>query len=145
MAKGKSIVLTVEPRGYMTEGIAGEAMRPGMMCRIKAATAPVSGRYTFDGSATQATIVATNVGLIGETSTTAIASGARVMGYVPIIGDEFNALFLASEGAQAIGDAVGPNSDGMFIAAGTGYEVMEAITVGATPTVGTLVHVRKTS
>lgn len=143
MAKGNSIILSVPANGHHVEGIAGETLRPGMACRNKAATAPVSGRYTFDGSATQAGIIVYNSGLLGDTNTTSFASGERVYGYIPLPGDELNVLFLASEGAQAIGDEVGPNANGMFVAAGTGYEVLETITVGASPAAGTLVHVRK--
>ena len=140
MAKGKAIVLTVEAKGYRVEGLADSALLPGMVARIKAATEPVGGRHTLAGSATQANIVITEDHLQGKTNTDAYTSGGRCFGYVPLPGDEFNALFLASEGAQAIGDEVGPNAAGKFVGTGTGYEVLETITVGGSDT---LVHVRK--
>lgn len=144
MAKGKAIVLTVEPKGVFKEGIAGESVLPGSMVAIKAATEPVSGRHTFDAATTGGFGIAFNTGLLGDTNTTAVASGYRVNAYCPLSGDEMNVLFVASDGAQAIGDVVGPvGTDGKFAATGTGWIVLETITVGASPADGTLVHCMK--
>lgn len=137
--KGKAIVLTVEPKGKFSEGTADAAIKAGTMVDIKAATEPVGGRYTLAASATARYVVRTDE-LLGRIYSDTIAAGERVFAYLPESGDEFNALFLASEGAQAIGDEVGPDAAGKFIALGTGYKVMETITV---PASDTLVHVEK--
>jgi len=144
MAKGRDILLTVEPRGFFGEGIAGEIITPGTVLAIKAATAPVGGRHTLNADTTGAIGVALPDYLQGKLVTDTIPVGGRVQYYVPQAGDEFNALFVASDGAQAIGDEVGPvGAAGQFATAGTGYIVMEALTVGASPAAGTLVWVKK--
>ena len=144
MAKGKSIVLTVEPKGVFKEGIAAEAILPGTMVAIDAAVEPVGGRHQFNADTTAGFGIAYNSGLLGDTSTDSVAIGERVFAYSPLPGDELNVLFIASDGAQAIGDVVGPNgAAGLFAAAGTGWVCMETITVGAAPAAGTLVHCMK--
>jgi len=144
MARGRAIVLTVEPKGVFKEGVAGEVTLPGTMLAIKAATAMVGGRHTFNSATLDAFGVAFNAGLSGETNTTSVAIGGRVNAYCPLPGDELNVLFVASDGAQAIGDVVGPvGTDGKFAATGTGWIAMEAITVGASPAAGTLVFCMK--
>ena len=140
MAKGKSIVLTVEPKGNFGEGKAAEAVSPGQAVAIDAAVEPVSGRHSLNADGTLAVGIAYNDYLQGKTNADAYAIGDRVLFYTPQPGDECNVLFKASEGAQAIGDEVGPEAaTGDFIAAGTGWVVMETITV----TAAVLVHCRK--
>ena len=144
MAKGKSIVLTVEPKGNRIEGIAAEAILAGSMIAVDAAVEPISGRHSYNADTTAGVAIAYNSGLLGDINTDSVAIGERVFGYCPLPGDELNVLFLASEGAQAIGDVVGPSgAAGLFASAGTGWVCMETITVGATPTAGTLVHCMK--
>lgn len=144
MAKGKAIVLTVEAKGNRQEYIAAEAILPGSMVAIDAAVEPVGGRHQVNADTTAAFGVADIDFLQGKINTDAYASGDRVPVYVPLPGDELNVLFVASDGAQAIGDIVGPQgTDGKFAALGTGWVVMETITVGASPAAGTLVHVMK--
>jgi len=144
MAKGKSIVLTVQAKGNRQEYIAAEAILPGSAVAIDAAVEPVGGRHQVNADTTAAFGIADIDFLQGLTATDGYAVGDRVFVYSPQSGDELNALFVASDGAQAIGDVVGPvGVNGQFAAAGTGYVVMETITVGASPAAGTLVHVMK--
>jgi len=144
MAKGKSIVLTVEAKGNRVEGIAAEAILPGTMIAIDAAVEPVGGRHSINADTTAGFAIADIDHLQGKTATQSTAIGGRVFGYCPLPGDELNVLFIASDGAQAIGDVVGPNGGaGLFATAGTGWVCMETITVGASPAAGTLVHCMK--
>lgn len=144
MAKGKSIVLTVEAKGGRQEYIAAEALAPGTMVAIDAAVEPVGGRHSVNADTTAGFGIADVDYLQGKVNTDAYAIGDRVFVYVPQSGDELNVLFVASDGAQAIGDVVGPvGAAGLFAATGTGWVIMETITVGASPAAGTLVHVMK--
>jgi hypothetical protein len=144
MAKGNAIVLTVEAKGNRVEGIAAEAILPGTMIAIDAAVEPVGGRHSFNAETTAGFAIADIDYLQGKTNTDSTAIGERVFGYCPLPGDELNVLFVASDGAQAIGDIVGPvGTAGLFAATGTGWVIMETITVGASPAAGTLVHVMK--
>lgn len=141
MAKGRSIVLTVECKGQRLEGTAAEVISPGMGVAITAATEPVGGRHSLDAAGTNSVGVADVDYLQGRTNSTNYAVGERVFAYTPLSGDELNLLFKASEGAQAIGDEVGfEAATGLLVSAGTGYIVMETITVGGS---NTLVHVKK--
>ena len=47
MAKGKSIVLSVEPKGVFKEGIANGAILPGHCLEVDAAVEPTGGRHDF--------------------------------------------------------------------------------------------------
>ena len=144
MAKGKSIVLTVEAKGNFVEGTAAEAILPGIMIAVDAAVEPVGGRHSYNADTTAGFAIAYNDVLLGKSNIQGAAIGERVLGYAPLPGDQLNVLFVASDGAQAIGDVVGPvGTADLFAATGTGWVIMETITVGATPTAGTLVHVMK--
>ena len=144
MAKGKEIILTVEPKGNFGEGIAAEAVLPGSSVAIDAAVEPVGGRHALNAETALSVGIAIPDYLQGKTNTGSIAIGERVNYYSPLPGDELNVLFVASNGAQAIGDEVGPSgADGLFAAIGVGYVIMQTITVGASPAAGTLVWVKK--
>lgn len=141
MALGRSIVLTVEAKGQRFEGTAAEIISPGMGVAVTAATEPVGGRHSLDAAGTNSVGVADIDFLQGKTNASAYAVADRVFAYTPLPGDELNLLFKASEGAQAIADEVGfEAATGLLVSAGTGYIVMETITVGGS---NTLVHVKK--
>ena len=147
MATGKAIVLNVGEcggQGVRAEYIAAEALAPGTMVAIDAAVEPVGGRHQVNADTTAGFGIADVDYLQGRVNTDAYAVGERVPVYSPLPGDELNVLFVANDGAQAIGDVVGPvGVAGLFAATGTGWVIMETITVGAAPAAGTLVHVKK--
>lgn len=153
MAKGRSIVLTVEPKGLFKEGTAEGSIAPGECLEVDAAVEPTGGRPVYQAVVGAAdgerkpVIVAYNDALQGKTVSDSVADGERVFAYAPIPGDELNVLVKASVGALAIGDKlIIEAASGQCIAtAGTPemepFEVRETITVGGT---ATLVYVEYT-
>lgn len=94
MAKGKSIVLTSDPRGLFDEGIISGTPKPGVCLEVMAA-AFSGGRPTFR-AVTRATGAKGPIAVLladdlqGKTEDDAYVSGTRCKIYWPVAGDELN-------------------------------------------------------
>lgn len=155
MAKGNEIIVTAHPEGRFLEGIVSGTPKPGTIMQIKAATALVSGRPTWevynlasDGNvALIAVLLAKNK--FGQLATDAYVDGERCQLYCPEPGDELNVLKgdVAGTGDDfAIGDRLMiDDGTGKVIADSSGASVpficMETVT---DPTADQLVHVMYT-
>ena len=99
MALGNEIIVTPDPQGKFKEGyISGSGIKPGMFVQLKAATAAVGGRFTYevyapgtDGDRRQILIVLPDQ-LQGRTVDEAYTDGERCFLYTPAPGEELNAM-----------------------------------------------------
>lgn len=100
MAQGKNIIVSAAPRGVRLSGYISGTPKPGTIMQIKAATEPVSGKYTWEAFNRDAD---GNHGLMavllpdykqGKTETEAFVSGDFGDLYVPLAGEEINLLML---------------------------------------------------
>lgn len=123
--KGNDIVLSVPPRGVMEEGIVSGTPKPGTVMQIKAGTAPVNGRFTWEASSVTSGSPRMLALLLadpeqGKLPTDAYVSGTRCFLYFPLIGEEVNVLTAAEPGTGSadtfkIGDVLGVSNAGLAI------------------------------
>lgn len=104
MARGKSIVVTADPKGQFDEGFVGSGVTlyPGMIVQRDKSVALKGGRHTYvpynrdaDGNiAAGAHWVVTErlQSMIGKTYSESIAAGDRIQVYSPRRGEELNLL-----------------------------------------------------
>jgi len=134
MSKGTSIIVTADPMGVRQEGIISGTPYPGYCMQIKAATAPVSGRHTWEARSLTAGTKGEIALLLeddyqrflGVGAATAFGPGARGTAYVsgtrgfiydPVQGEDFNIYILDIAGTAddvAIGDLFGVAADGTW-------------------------------
>lgn len=154
MSKGKSIVLTVEPKGIFVEGICEGVINPGECVKTDAAVEPVGGRHTYEaanvggGDGERTPVIVADINrMLGKTNADAYADGERFFGYAPQPGDELNVLVKASVGNLAIGALLIIEAASGQCIATTGtpeMEPFEVLETSATSTSTRLVHVRYT-
>jgi hypothetical protein len=113
MPKGSEIIVSANPQGKFLEGYVSGTPKPGTIMQIKAATAAVEGRFTWEAFNRNADgdfgicAVLLPDSLQGAPVDTAYVSGARCFLYVPLPGEEMNVLKLDVAGTAddfAIGD-----------------------------------------
>jgi hypothetical protein len=99
MAHGNTIIVSAFPQGKFLEGIVEGALYPGTLLQIKAATARVSGRYTFQALAPSGgdgkpapIMVLTEDRMQGKLMTDVYTTLTRGFAYSPIAGEELNVL-----------------------------------------------------
>lgn len=124
--KGSVILLAAHPRGLFMEGTMYGTPYPGTVMTIKAATEPVSGRYTWepynrDADGNRSLIAVLLEGFHGAAYNTIYATGERARLYIPMPGEELNMLVSAAgtgtSDAIAIGDLLIPvDGTGLLIA-----------------------------
>jgi len=155
--KGQTIILSSEPRGKFEEFVVASGVTtllPGMFMR-KTTAALQNGRASVqvedagDGVKGPVCILLEDdlQGVVANT-TTAFTAGARVRGYWPVAGEEFNALLGDVSGtgdSVAIHDLFGISSAGKLKANSSygsiPFEAIEALTIG-TITADTLLAVQ---
>lgn len=126
MASGNEIIVSSEPRGRFTEGIVYGTPKPGTVMQIKAATAAIGGRFTWevytpgaDGNQRPIAVLLPDH-YQGRLATEAYASGERCFLYFPVAGEELNMLKGDVSGTAddfAIGDVlIVDNGTGKVIA-----------------------------
>lgn len=107
---GNEIILSSNPRGVFLEGTVDGTPKPGTVMQIKAATAAVGGRFTWEAYNQTAD---GNRGLIAvlnrdyfqaKAATAAYADGDRCSIYIPAPGEELNMLCEDQDAAIAISD-----------------------------------------
>lgn len=98
MAQGNNIVVTGEPRGRFLECTVSGTPKPGTAMLPVAATAAVSGRFTWavytpgtDGEQRMVAVLLSDR-LQGKLATDAYVTGTRGFLYIPLPGDELNML-----------------------------------------------------
>jgi hypothetical protein len=112
---GSKVLITGEPKGRVMNGLVSGTPKPGTVMQMKAATEPVSGRYTWEvyDQAADGNRPGGPIGVLlekgeGYSYATALEDGYECQVYVPLPGDELNMLVAASGtatgDAQAIGD-----------------------------------------
>lgn len=155
MARGNSILLSVQPRGVFHEGPVDGTPKPGTVMQIKAGTAmDDSGRFTWtafnrdaDGNHPGGPLgILLEDRLQGKLMTQAYAAGDRCRVYVPVAGEEFN-MIKGNEAGTADDVAVGSilmvnDGDGLLIHT-TGSPESEpflALEVVNDPTADQLIH-----
>ena len=123
MAKGNEIIVSAEPMGRFIEGIVYGTPKPGTCMQIKAATAAVNGRFTWevfnsdaDGDQRLVAVLLPDQ-LQGKLATDAYTSGDRCFLYCPIAGEELNMLVTDVDTGTADTFAIG---DLLMIDDGTG-------------------------
>lgn len=126
MARGKEIIVSADPKGVFLEGIISGTPKPGTCMQVKAATAMVGGRFTYeiyapgtDGDQ-RPVIVLLPDSLQGRLATDAYVTGTRGFLYCPAPGEELNMLMLDIAGTaddHAIGDI-------LMIDSGTGQLII---------------------
>lgn len=129
---GNNIILTPEPRGRRTEGVAAVDLLPGTVVQVKTAVAPDAGnRLTFEPYNTVASGVPKIIAIVdanwleGQTADTTILAGKRVFVYYPLPGDELNMLVDDVAGTGATSDfAIG---DPLMVQDGTGLLIDGAL------------------
>lgn len=163
MAKGNSIIVSAEPRGVFMEGIVSGTPKPGTVMEIKAATAPVSGRFTWqasskaDGAKQLIAVLLGDVlggklevgqtlawtGATVPTPGDAYVTGTRCFLYAPAAGEDMNMIIedQAGTASLAIGDLYGVDqTDGTLIPnssfASPCFTLLEAITIPSADCVG---------
>ena len=125
MAIGNEIVIS-SPYGRKVEGIISGTPKPGTVMQIKAATAAVGGRLTWEvynaaADGDQRLIAVLDIDhLQGKISTDAYVDGQHGFLWVPLPGDELNMLVSApgtgTGDAIAIGDLFMVNDgDGLLV------------------------------
>ncbi|MFA5056513.1 MAG: hypothetical protein WC485_00230 [Opitutaceae bacterium] len=154
MAKGNEIVLSANPKGVYLEGIVSGTPKPGTVMQIKAATAAVGGRHTWevfnaDADGNQRLIaVLLPDNLQGKTATDAYVDGDRCFLYCPIAGEELNMLVAAAGTGTGDALAIGAllivnDGDGILIATASTPESEPFIALEAVADLvaaGSLVH-----
>lgn len=115
MAKGNRIIVASNPRGLFEEGIISGTPKPGTCMEKTAATAPVSGRFTYravtraDGAIGSICVLLEDR-MQGKLATDAYVSGTRGFLYYPVAGEDLNMLVGDVAGTAddvAIGDLFG--------------------------------------
>lgn len=113
MAQGNEIIVSANPRGQFEEGTISGTPKPGTVMQVAAATAPVSGRFTWEvydlaADANRGPIaVLLPDSLQGTLATVAYTTGARCFLYFPAMGELLNMLVANIAGTSdtfAIGD-----------------------------------------
>lgn len=150
---GSVILLESNPRGHFMEGSVYGTPYPGTLMTVKAATEPVSGRYTWepyntDGNGTRQLIAVLLEPFHGASYATAYATGERCRLYIPVPGDELNVLVSASGTGTgdsiAIGGLLIPvDGTGVLIATTGSPEIepfMSLETAADVVAAGTLLH-----
>lgn len=140
MAKGNKIVISANPDpARFRECIVSGTPKPGTVMQLKASTAFVGGRPTYEARSLTAGSKGANAVLLpntleGQLSTTAYADGARGFLYFPQAGDELNMLLEDVSGTAdtvAIGDRFGVNNNGKLKRdssyTSTPYQAIEAL------------------
>ena len=123
MAKGNEIIVSAEPAGRFIEGIVYGTPKPGTCMQIKAAVAPVNGRFQWaaydpaaDGDQRIVAVLLPDA-LQGKTADDAYVSLTRCFIYCPIAGEELNMLVTDVDTGTADTFAIG---DLLMIDDGTG-------------------------
>jgi hypothetical protein len=135
MARGKSIIVTADPKGQIDEGYVGSGVTlyPGMIVQRDLAVALKGGRWTYvpynrdaDGNIPAGSywVVTERLqAMIGRTFSDSIAAGDRIQVYSPRAGEEINLLIenLAGTGDDhSIGEMLMPNDGTGKLIATTG-------------------------
>lgn len=156
MASGNEIIVSANPRGVFLEGIVDGTPKPGTIMQIKAATAAVNGRFTWEvfdaGADGDQRLIAVLLpdSLQGKTASDAYVDGDRCFLYVPAPGEELNVLVADISGTGddwAIGDLLIVDDGTGKLIATTGspesepFIGLEAVT---DPTADHLLHVMYT-
>lgn len=155
MAKGKSIIVSSNPKGNFGEGIISGTPKPGTLMEKVAATAPVGGRFTYQVAQRASGAIGPIIilleddlqGKLGVSSTAAYTggppapgdayvSGTRGFLYWPVSGEDFNLIVASVAGTAddvAIGDLFGvQTATGKLLAnssfAATPFESNEVVT-----------------
>ncbi len=156
MAKGNEIVVTSNPRGCFKEGLIDGALKPGTLMQLKASTAAVGGRFTWQryqrGTDGERSLVAVLLPdhLQGKTATQAYVDGDRCFLYCPVAGEEINVLVDDISGTAddvAIGDRFIIDTETGRLIATTGTpesEPFEALEAVVDPTADHLVYCQYT-
>lgn len=142
--KGNEVVLASPPKGHFIEGIIDGTPLPGTIMQLKAATAPVGGRHTWEVYNQSADGVRGIIAVLredhlqGKTVSDAYVSGSRGFLYCPIMGEELNVRVSAAGtgtgDAVAIGDKFMVDDGTGLLVAVTGaeqsapFQAMEALT-----------------
>ena len=135
MALGKEIIVSADPKGVFLEGIIEGTPKPGTCMQIKAGTAMVGGRFTYevynpgaDGEQ-RPVIVLLPDQLQGRLATDAYVTGTRGFMYCPAMGEELNMLVANISGTaddHTIGEVLMiDNSTGLLVTT-TGSPEMES-------------------
>ena len=114
MAKGNSIIVTPEPKGWFSECTISGTPVPGTCMEIVPSTAPVGGRFSYrarslaDGVQGPIIILLEDL-LQGKVKSDAYANGDRGFIYFPVNGEEFNMAIrdpagTGTAGVENIGD-----------------------------------------
>ena len=117
MAKGNNILVTAEPKGVFKEGIVDGTPLPGTIMQIKAATATVGGRHTWECANTdadgnqRAVAVLLEDRLQGKSSADAYVDADRCFLYFPLPGEELNVRW--AEAGTSTGDSIAIGDLGM--------------------------------
>lgn len=111
MAKGNKIIVTANPKGTFGGGYISGTPKPGTCVTIKAATAPIGGRHTWEAFSPASGAMAMfailledlngNLGVGSAAAYTggppapgdAYVTGAYVPLYFPVAGEDFNLIF----------------------------------------------------
>lgn len=155
MAKGLSIVVSADPRGVFLEGIISGTPKPGTCMQVKAATAPVGGRFTFEVVSRSSGAIGPiwvlreddfqgKVGVSNVAAYTggppapgdAYVSGTRGFLYAPVAGEDLNMIVASVSGTAddvAIGDLFGvQTATGKLLAnsafASAPFQALEVVT-----------------
>lgn len=134
MARGNTIIVNADPKGFFEEGYVTDTSLPGTHMEIVPATNPVGMRFSYRARSTAnggpgGTILLINDWEQGQIAAPTVTPTANTGGhklYYPLPGDEVNALVAESSGTgtsgeNLIGDSLSLNDSG-FLMAGTGTE-----------------------
>lgn len=98
MAHGNQIIVSANPKGVFLEGIIDGTPKPGTCMQIKAATAPVNGKFTWEAFNQSQDGVEALVAVLldnpeqGQIATVAAVSGEIRKLYCPAAGETLNML-----------------------------------------------------
>lgn len=137
------------PHGRIEPSIISGTPKPGTCMQMKAATAAVSGKFTFevfnlaaDGDPAPVAVLLSD-DMIGRLVTTAYTTGTLGDIYWPCIGDELNMLVDASLGDIAIGDKFSiDDGTGKLIAGASAALTFQALEAVSNPSADVHVHCR---
>lgn len=164
MARGNNIIVSSKPKGHFVDVIVSGTPKPGTFMQLKATTADVQGRFTYEARSTTsgakgevailmpdklqgAVGVGASLGAnLGNTPGDAYVSGRVGQVYFPVAGEELNAIVLSVAGTAddvAIGDFFGIESSAGKLKANSGYTSapFKALEVITDPTADYLLHV----
>ena len=138
---GNRVIVSTDPKGNRKVGILDGAYKPGTLLKIKAATEPKSGHFTFVPSGADPGIVAILLkNGRGGTVDDAYAAGDYADIYFPQQGEELNIRYTGAAGAFAIGDEFMPDANGKLIDSAGGVRVAIGLETVADTTEEALVH-----